>query len=95
MGVSKNRGTPKWMVKIMENPIKMDDLGVPLFSETCKYGFMKPTPPPPISGEKVSLRRDQSNLTLQVSDFGLDTQLLEARQALQLLHLNGLVIGFI
>ena len=34
MGVSKNRGTPKWMVKIMENPIKMEDLGVPLFSET-------------------------------------------------------------
>ena len=33
MGVFKNRGTPKWMV-IMENPIKMDDLGVPLFSET-------------------------------------------------------------
>ena len=33
--VSKNRGkTPKWMVKIMENPIKMDDLGVPLFLET-------------------------------------------------------------
>ena len=31
MGVYKNRGTPKWMVKIMENPIKMDDLGVPLF----------------------------------------------------------------
>ena len=27
MGVSKNGGTPKWMVKIMENPIKMDDLG--------------------------------------------------------------------
>ena len=27
LGVSKNRGTPKWMVKIMENPIKMDDLG--------------------------------------------------------------------
>jgi len=34
MGVSKNRDTPKWMVKIMENPIKMDDLGVPLFLET-------------------------------------------------------------
>ena len=35
MDVSKNRGTPKWMVKIMENPIKMDDLGGnPLFSET-------------------------------------------------------------
>jgi len=27
VGVSKNGGTPKWMVKIMENPIKMDDLG--------------------------------------------------------------------
>jgi len=28
IGVSKNSGkTPKWMVKIMENPIKMDDLG--------------------------------------------------------------------
>ena len=27
MGVSKNKGTPKWMVKIVENPIKMDDLG--------------------------------------------------------------------
>ena len=27
MGVSKNRGTPKCMVKIMENPIEMDDLG--------------------------------------------------------------------
>ena len=33
MGVSKNKGTPKWMV-YKENPIKMDDLGVPLFSET-------------------------------------------------------------
>ena len=27
MDVSENRGIPKWMVKIMENPIKMDDLG--------------------------------------------------------------------
>ena len=26
LGVSKNRGTPNWMV-LMENPIKMDDLG--------------------------------------------------------------------
>ncbi len=31
----KNNGTPKWMVKIRENPIKMDDLGgPPLFLET-------------------------------------------------------------
>ena len=35
MGVSKNKGTPKWMVKVMENPIKMDDLGIP-FLETPK-----------------------------------------------------------
>ena len=29
MGVSKNNGTPKWMVKIRANPYlkKMDDLG--------------------------------------------------------------------
>ena len=33
LGVSKNtRKPPKWI--IMENPIKMDDLGVPLFLET-------------------------------------------------------------
>ena len=38
MGVPKTRGgkPPKWMVKIMEHPIKMDDLGVPLFLETKK-----------------------------------------------------------
>ncbi len=35
MGVSKNRGTPKWMV--YNGPIKMDDLGVPLFLETPIY----------------------------------------------------------
>ena len=36
LGVEPKIGgnTPKWMVKIMENPIKMDDLGVPLFFET-------------------------------------------------------------
>ena len=41
MGVSKNGGIlpPKWMVKIMEHPIKMDDLGVPLFLETPIYSF--------------------------------------------------------
>jgi len=34
---SKNRGTPKWMEFLVENPIKMDDLGVPPFSETPIY----------------------------------------------------------
>ena len=33
MGVSKNRGTPKWMV-YNGKPIKIDDLGVTLFLET-------------------------------------------------------------
>ena len=28
---------PEWMVKIMENPIKMNDLGVPLFLETPTF----------------------------------------------------------
>ena len=37
-GVSKNTDTPKWMVKIMEHSIKMDDLGVPLFLETPTRG---------------------------------------------------------
>ena len=35
LGVSKNNGTQKWMVKIMENPIKIHDLeGFPIFLET-------------------------------------------------------------
>ena len=33
LGVSKNRGIPKWMV-YNGKLIKMDDLGVPLFSDT-------------------------------------------------------------
>ena len=37
MDVCKNMGTSKWMVKIMENPIKMDDLGVPLLLEISIY----------------------------------------------------------
>ena len=39
MGVSKNNGTPKWMVEIRENPIQMDDLGgPPLFLEAISNG---------------------------------------------------------
>ena len=40
-GASKNSGTPKWMVKIMEHPIKMDDLGVPLFLETSIQNYIE------------------------------------------------------
>ena len=37
MDVSKNKGTQKWMAYFMENPMKIDDLGVPLFLETPIY----------------------------------------------------------
>ena len=36
----KLENTPKWMVKIMEKPIKVDDLGVPaVFSEPPHIGM--------------------------------------------------------
>ena len=38
MGVSRNRGTPKMDGLQLNNPMKMDDLGVPLFSETSIWG---------------------------------------------------------
>ena len=43
MGVSKNNGTPKWMVKIMENPMnKWMIWGVfPLYLETPIYTCSK------------------------------------------------------
>ena len=45
MGFSMNGGTQNGRL-IMENPIKMDDVGVPLFQETSTYRqlylFMNP-----------------------------------------------------
>ena len=48
MGVSKNKGTPKWMVYNgkLENPIKIHDLGVPLFLETPIYIYIYPPQSP-------------------------------------------------
>ena len=34
MRVSINGGTPRWFVRVRENPMKMNDLGVPPFMET-------------------------------------------------------------
>ena len=48
MGVSKNGGTPKWMVLWWKTPIKMDDLGgTPIFAKHPYYTFG--LPPPPVS----------------------------------------------
>ena len=41
MDVSKNRGTPKWMV-YNGKLVKMDDLGIPLFSETSIFAPWNP-----------------------------------------------------
>ena len=41
MGVSKNRGTPKWMLYYGKPYIKMDDLGMPLFLKTPMYGWIE------------------------------------------------------
>ena len=41
MGVSKNSGKTTKMDGLLENPIKMDDLGVPLFLETPIFGRQK------------------------------------------------------
>ena len=41
IGVSTTGGTPKWLVHRVhrQNPIKLDDLRVPLFQETSIWGY--------------------------------------------------------
>ena len=50
MCVSENRGIPKWMVKIMENPYEqMDDFGgkPTIFGNTIFISWKFKVPPPP------------------------------------------------
>ena len=57
MDVSKNRGTPKWMV-YNGKTIKVDDLGVPLFLETpiwiSKNQEIFPTNPDRATGHRIA-----------------------------------------
>ncbi len=61
MGVSKNRGVfpPKWMVKKMENPIKMDDLGgkKPYFWRATH--IQHPTATSPIHKTGINIHRSR------------------------------------
>ena len=64
MGVSKNRGTPKWMV-YNGNPIKMGDLGgPPLFLETPIYSALKPVEKSKISAQSASRLRSSVRIEL-------------------------------
>ena len=72
LGVSKNSGTPKWMVKIMENPMnKWDDLGGnPLFLETPISIQSKETDPyDHLTVLPESSRADLSSLNFNKADL--------------------------
>jgi len=60
IGVSKNRGTPKWMVKIMENPIKHGMiLGYPYFRKhphICQHCFYQHVVSPPATRRQPTTR---------------------------------------
>ena len=54
MGVSKNSGTPKWMVYNGKPGMKMDDLGVPLFLETSIFWILVGSWNPPRFCERTA-----------------------------------------
>ena len=60
LGVSKNRGgPPKWMVKIMVNPIKikMDDLPLFLWKHPIRFPLIMANQPTPPNVPLVSLNK--------------------------------------
>ena len=94
---TENRGgPPKWMVKIMENPIKMDDLGVPYhyfwkhpFEGICEMSWVYTKDTPPRLG-KVSVADISGTFSLQLRVEAIETS-LQARQ-IKLLYQNMLSI---
>ena len=72
MDVSKNRGIPKWMVykSIMENPIRMDDLGgkPPIFGNTLISPFIPPPRDHPFSNPPAE-RMDADRMSRSLRRF--------------------------
>ena len=66
---------PKWMVKIMENPIKMDDLGLPLFSETSICHLFFPRYSKQIPCERSSGQNPKSFLQIKSAAFSAHCKL--------------------
>ena len=69
-GCSKNSATPKWMVKIMENPIKLDDLrGKPTIFGNTQINGTKKKLPPTIFHQKVSRTSDLLGISDPISSM--------------------------
>ena len=72
MDVSKNSAAPKWMVKIMENPIKLDDLrGKPTIFGNTQINGTKKKLRPTIFHQNVSRTSDPLGILDPISSMGL------------------------
>ena len=72
---------PKWMV-YMENPIKMDDLGVPPFKETPIYGY--------ISYRKTAITCSFESKEIHCNGGLLVAGDFEMQPIIQMLHVTGI-----